>query len=82
MNIKKNILCTVFILICCQLVYSAEIVRYVNADAGGDANGVDWTNAYTAFSAWNTAEKHLLELALEGRVLRLKKAGVNLWVLK
>ena len=32
--------------------------------------------------SWNTAEKHLLELALEGRILRLKKTGVNLWVLK
>lgn len=32
--------------------------------------------------SWNTAEKHLLELALEGRILRLKKAGVNLWMLK
>ena len=32
--------------------------------------------------SWNTAEKYLLELALEGKVLRLKKAGVNLWVLK
>jgi Mn-dependent DtxR family transcriptional regulator len=32
--------------------------------------------------SWNTAEKHLLELALEGRILRLKKAGVNLWILK
>ena len=32
--------------------------------------------------SWNTAEKYLLELALEGKVLRIKKAGVNLWVLK
>ena len=32
--------------------------------------------------SWNTAEKHLLELALEGKLLRLKKAGVNLWVKK
>ena len=32
--------------------------------------------------SWNTAEKHLLELALEGKISRLKKAGVNLWVLK
>ena len=31
--------------------------------------------------SWNTAEKHLLELALEGKISRLKKAGVNLWVL-
>ena len=32
--------------------------------------------------SWNTAEKHLLEMTIEGKVLRLKKAGVNLWVLK
>jgi len=32
--------------------------------------------------SWNTAEKHLLELTLEGKIIRLKKAGVNLWVLK
>jgi len=32
--------------------------------------------------SWNTAEKYLLELALEGRVERIKKLGVNLWVKK
>lgn len=32
--------------------------------------------------SWNTAEKYLLELALEGKVERMKKAGVNLWVIK
>jgi len=32
--------------------------------------------------SWNTSEKHLLELALDNKLLRLKKAGVNLWVLK
>jgi Mn-dependent DtxR family transcriptional regulator len=32
--------------------------------------------------AWNTAEKRLLELALENKVERIKKAGVNLWVLR
>jgi len=32
--------------------------------------------------AWNTAEKRLLELALESKIERIKKAGVNLWVLK
>jgi Mn-dependent DtxR family transcriptional regulator len=32
--------------------------------------------------SWNTAEKALLELTLEGKLLRLKKAGVNLWVIK
>jgi Mn-dependent DtxR family transcriptional regulator len=32
--------------------------------------------------SWNTAEKKLLELTIEGKLTRIKKAGVNLWVLK
>ena len=30
--------------------------------------------------SWNTAEKYLLELALEKKVQRIKKVGVNLWM--
>ncbi len=32
--------------------------------------------------SWNTADKYLLELLVEGKVNRIKKVGVNLWVLK
>ena len=32
--------------------------------------------------SWNTAEKYLLELLIENKVERIKKAGVNLWLLK
>jgi len=32
--------------------------------------------------SWNTAEKYLLELTLDNKLKRLKKAGVNLWILK
>ena len=32
--------------------------------------------------SWNTAEKYLLELALEGKVRRKKKEGGNLWLKK
>lgn len=32
--------------------------------------------------SWNTAEKYLLELALEGKLRRVRKAGVNLWLRK
>ena len=32
--------------------------------------------------SWNTAEKYLLELALDKKVERIKKTGVNLWMLK
>lgn len=32
--------------------------------------------------SWNTAEKYLLELTLDNKFKRVKKTGVNLWVLK
>jgi len=32
--------------------------------------------------SWNTAEKYLLELTIEGKIERIKKLGVNLWIKK
>lgn len=32
--------------------------------------------------SWNTADKYLLELTLDGKVERIKKKGVNLWIKK
>ncbi|MDD5193639.1 MAG: DUF977 family protein [Candidatus Nanoarchaeia archaeon] len=32
--------------------------------------------------SWNTAEKYLLELLIENKIERIKKEGVNLWLLK
>jgi Mn-dependent DtxR family transcriptional regulator len=32
--------------------------------------------------SWNTAEKYLMELALQRKIERIKKKGVNLWLLK
>ena len=32
--------------------------------------------------SWNTAEKSLLELVIDGKIEKMKKRGVNLWVLK
>ena len=32
--------------------------------------------------SWNTAEKYLLELIIDGTIDRIKKVGVNLWMLK
>lgn len=32
--------------------------------------------------SWNTADKYLLELAFSGKIDRIKKQGVTLWVLK
>lgn len=32
--------------------------------------------------SWNTAEKYLLELVIEGYIEKIKKEGVNLWIEK
>ncbi len=32
--------------------------------------------------SWNTAEKYLLELGMDGKLRKIKKEGVNLWVKK
>jgi len=32
--------------------------------------------------SWNTGEKYLLELGMEGKIIKIKKEGVNLWMLK
>ena len=32
--------------------------------------------------SWNTAERHLMELLVEGKVERIKKEKLNLWMLK
>lgn len=32
--------------------------------------------------SWNTAEKYLLELVIDGKIEKIKKVGVNLWILR
>lgn len=32
--------------------------------------------------SWNTGDKYLMELLVEGKVERIKKEGVNLWLVK
>jgi Mn-dependent DtxR family transcriptional regulator len=32
--------------------------------------------------SWNTADKYLLELLVERKVERIKKEGVNLWIIR
>ncbi len=31
--------------------------------------------------SWNTAEKYLLELVIADKIIKIKKQGVNLWVI-
>ncbi len=30
--------------------------------------------------SWNTAEKYLLEMVIDGKMIKIKKEGVNLWM--
>jgi len=32
--------------------------------------------------SWNTAEKYLLEMVIDGKIDKIKKVGVNLWILR
>ena len=32
--------------------------------------------------SWNTAEKYLLEMVILDKITKIKKLGVNLWLLK
>lgn len=32
--------------------------------------------------SWNTADKYLIELMAERKIVRIKKEGVNLWLIK
>lgn len=32
--------------------------------------------------SWNTAERYLLELVIDGKIDKIKKAGVNLWMVR
>ena len=32
--------------------------------------------------SWNTADKYLMELLVEGKLVRVKKEGTTLWILK
>jgi Mn-dependent DtxR family transcriptional regulator len=58
--------------------FGSKIIRYTSEQ------GVITTSELAGYLnvSWNTAEKYLLELTLEGKMIRIKKAGVNLWLLK
>mgnify|MGYP001566329461 CR=1 FL=1 len=32
--------------------------------------------------SWNTADSYLKDLVIEGKIIRIKKDGVNLWLIK
>jgi Mn-dependent DtxR family transcriptional regulator len=59
-------------------IHSTKIIKLIEKERVVTSSEV----AESFGVSWNTAEKYLMELALEGRVDRIKKAGVTLWLLK
>ena len=55
-----------------------EIVKYIKQETVVTSSEL----AKQLSVSWNTAEKYLMELALDGVVRRFKKSGVNIWLLK
>lgn len=68
-NITRNII---------MKIHSTKIIKLIEKERVVTSSEV----AESFGVSWNTAEKYLMELALEGRVDRIKKAGVTLWLLK
>ena len=61
-----------------MIVHSKKIVDFVKRE------GVITSSELAKFLgvSWNTAEKYLLETALEGKIKKIKKLKVNLWMIK
>ncbi len=60
-----------------------EIYSRILKFAAKEGKVVTTSEIAAAFNfSWNTAEKYLLELVLEGKLNRIRKLGANLWVLK
>jgi predicted HTH transcriptional regulator len=59
-------------------IHKDKIVRFVKK------NRVITSSELAKFLkiSWNTAEKNLLELVIDNKIVKIKKDGVNLWMLK
>jgi len=58
----------------------ARILNFIRSCPAGIATTTEIASTFKL--SWNTAEKYMLELFIENQVQRIKKAGVNLWVIK
>lgn len=59
-------------------VHSSKILGYLKKEEVVTSSEI----AKLLKISWNTAEKYLLELTLEGKIRRKKKGGVTLWLMK
>jgi predicted HTH transcriptional regulator len=59
-------------------VHKNKIVEYVRKNKIATSSEI----AKEFNLSWNTADKYLLEILIDGKVERIKKQGVTLWMLK
>lgn len=58
--------------------YSKKIIEYIKKEKVATSSDI----AKLLKLSWNTADKYLIELMAEGKLIRIKKEGVNLWLIK
>lgn len=61
-----------------RIEWENEIVNFMKAERVVTSSEI----AAHLKVSWNTAEKYLMELALNGKAERFKKSGVNIWILR
>jgi len=59
-------------------VHSVELVKLIKKERVVTSSEV----AEFFGVSWNTAEKCLMELLIDGKIDRIKKVGVNLWLMR
>ena len=63
-----------------KVLIKSNILKIMKKDFVGIVTTSEISNSLNI--SWNTAEKYMLELAIDRKVQRVKKKGVNIWVLK
>ena len=59
-------------------VHSKKIIEFIKKKKVVTSSEV----AHLLVVSWNTADSYLKDLALEGKLERIKKKGVTLWLIK
>jgi len=59
-------------------IYERKIIDYIKEIRVATSSDV----AKLLEVSWNTADKYLIELMAVGKIIRIKKEGSNLWLIK
>lgn len=63
-----------------KVLIKSNILKIMRKDFVGIVTTSEISNSLNI--SWNTAEKYMLELAIDRKVQRVKKKGVNIWLLR